>query len=321
VWVAAVVAVLYEGDRLPRGLLATLLVSAISLAWARPLSMLWLAVITVVTLCAFGERDRLRARLARRPERAVVITVFVVTLASTAWTILADALGQNSGYEPRGLDLVAATRHSLALTGSYLRQMVAVFGWQREPSPVWLGLLWGGAVVLLVVLAIRPRAVAGLGALAEGAGGRRARVTLAVLVPFVVVMPTLLQVPSAERIGFVWSGRYGLPVAVGIPIVAAVIVGTRGISGRGLRALAAGLVTVAAFGQVVAHWANMRRYVVGMHGPVVYFGHAGWTPPLGKPALLAAVAASSVFLAWLAYGLATRTPATADPAPAAVARV
>ena len=327
-WVAASVALLDDRDRLPRGVLATLGVSAVTLVWSRPLSMVWLAVIGVTVLAAFGDRERVRARLRGRAERVTLIVIFVATLGSTAWTIGADALGQNSGYDPRGLDLLPAARHSLALTGSYLRQMVAVFGWQREPSPVWLSLLWGAAVLAVVVVALVPWSRRAHDEHDEQGAGTRPKVVLLALIGFTLLMPTLLQVPSAKRIGFVWSGRYGLPVAVGIPIVAAAMVGARRLSPRALRVLGGSIVVAVAFGQVVAHWANMRRYVVGLDGPVVYFGHDGWTPPLGAPVLLVLVVVASIGLAWLGYRLGVAEPAGpeatdaagAEPVPAAAGR-
>ena len=57
----------------------------------------------------------------------------------------------------------------------------------------------------------------------------------------------------------------------------------------------------------------MRRYVVGLHGPVFYLGHDGWTPPLGAPLLLAVVVAASAGLAWLGYRLAVGPVAAPCP--------
>jgi hypothetical protein len=311
-WVALTVALLSDDERLPRGVLVALAAGAVALAWARPLATLWLAVIALTTLVAFGDRVRLATRLRGRPERITIAVIGVASLGAAAWTLFSDNLDNNAGYEPRGLGLWSATRHSLGLTPSYLRQMVAVFGWQREPAPLLLSLAWGAAALALVAVAVWPRRGSERGSdvgsdvgsdrASPPAGvGWRPRATILALVALAVLLPTIMQAPTAERFGFVWSGRYALAVAAGVPIMSAAMIGMRRLSPTVTRALAGALVVVVAVGQVVAHWANMRRYVVGLDGPVVYLGQDGWLPPLGAPVLLAVVVASAGALAWLCF--------------------
>ncbi|MFI5045835.1 MAG: DUF2142 domain-containing protein [Acidimicrobiia bacterium] len=315
-WVAATVAVLGEGERrCQRQVLAALTVGAVALAWSRALGTLWLLVIAIVVLLAFGNRARLATRLHGRGERVALGVIALASVGAVAWTFGADVLGNQSGYEPRGLGLVDATTHSLGLTVSYLRQMVAVFGWQREPSPVWLSMLWGLAALALVAVAVWPdrwarrRAAPRDGAAPGPATGVRARWTILGLTVLVVLLPTIMQAPTAPDFGFVWSGRYGIAIAAGVPILAAAVISARGVSPNAMKALAGSVVAAVGLGQVVAHWENMRRYVVGLNGPVFYLGHDGWTPPLGAPLLLAVVVAASTGLAWLGYRLAVGTPA------------
>jgi hypothetical protein len=307
-WVAGTVALLHDEDRLPRGVLPALAAGAVSLAWTRSLATLWLAVIGVTLLLAFGDRARLAARLRGRGERLVIAVVGVAAVGAAAWVLLTDSLDNNSGYEPRGLGFWAAIRHSLELTPSYLRQMVAVFGWQREPSPVWLSWLWGASVLALVVAALWPRRQGDL---------RRSRIVLAGFTVLNLLLPTLMQAPTAKRFGFVWSGRYGLALGVGVPVLAAAIVARRELAPAVTRALTAVIVVAVGFGHIVAHWADMRRYVVGLDGPVWYLGHDGWDPPIvSSPVLLLAVVAIVIALAIFCYRLVTtREPATASTIP------
>jgi hypothetical protein len=317
-WVAATVGVLHVGDRLPRGVLAALVISAVTLVWSRALGTLWLFLIAVVVLLAFGDRDRLVARLRGRDERVALGVIAVASVGAAIWTFGADVLGNQAGYDPRGLGLVDAARHSLGLTGSYLRQMVAVFGWQREPSPLWLSGLWGLAALALVALAAWParRTPADERDHADRRiVGARAKATILGLGVLSVLLPTIMQAPTAHEFGFVWSGRYGIALAAGVPILAAAAVGLRGWSARTAKVAAGSVLAVVAFGQVVAHWANMRRYVVGLDGPVVYLGHDGWSPPLGAPVLLAVVVAASAGLVWLGYRIATGHVAAQESAP------
>jgi hypothetical protein len=307
-WVAGTVALLYDEERLPRGVLPALAAGAVTLAWSRSLATLWLAVIGVTLLLAFGDRARLATRLRGRRERLVIAVVGLASVGAAAWVLLTDSLDNNSGYEPRGLGFWAATRHSLELTPSYLRQMVAVFGWQREPSPAWLSWLWGASALVLVIAALWPR---------RQGDQRRARLVLVGFTVLNLLLPTIMQAPTAERFGFVWSGRYGLALGAGVPVLAAAIIARRDLAPAVTRALTAVIVVAIGFGHIVAHWANMRRYVVGLEGPAWYLGHDGWDPPIVSSAVLLVMVVAIVSgLAIFCYRLvAAPTPETAATSP------
>lgn len=305
-WAAASVALTWEGPSVPNRVLVALGASASLLAFSRPLATLWLLVVAVGCLAAFGRRDLLLQRLGLQPVRRLVVVVGVVAVGAAVWTVATDNLGNNRGYNPWGLGLVEAVQHSLALSWSYLQQMVAVFGWDRTTSPAPLTWAWGAALTALVAAAVR-------------VASRRERWALLGVTLVVFLMPTLLQARTARSIGFVWSGRYGLAIAAGIPVIAAVLLGrTAGrAEGPGLRRTAAAVLVLTSGGQVVAHLSAMRRYMVGTDGPLVYVRDAGWHPPVPAAVLLAvAVVASSGLglLAWrVAFGAGAPTP-SAPPA-------
>jgi hypothetical protein len=77
--------------------------------------------------------------------------------------------------------------------------------------------------------------------------------------------------------------------------------------------LAAWLVGVFAAAQVVAHAASMRRYVVGVRGPLAYFTGPGWRPPLPPLLLLALVIGFASGLAVLGYRVATGAEPAREP--------
>jgi hypothetical protein len=304
-WTSVCAAVLWKGPVIPRQVLVAAAVSCSLLALTRPLSDLWLAIIGLGTLAIFGERDRVFARLRQRDIRIVIGIVGVAGVLGAIWTVISDDLGNNRGYNPWGLTLVPAVQHSLALSWSYLQQMVAVFGWDRTPSPAPLTWAWGIALLALLVPAFR-------------AADRRRRIGLATLGVVVFLVPTALQAPTAEAIGFVWSGRYWLAVICGVPIVAALILGEGPASGRGPRApwsRRTGLLVavIVAGGQVVAHAAAMRRWTVGTDGPLQYLGKGNWAPPVPSWFLLVATAALSAGLATLGYVLAFHDDDRAEP--------
>lgn len=301
-WVAVSIAVLWEGPTVPRKVLAAAVVGSSLLAVTRPLSDLWLAVIGLGLLAIFGDRERVLGRLRQRDVQMAVGLVFVAGVLGALWTVFSDDLGNNRGYNPWGLNLVQAVQHSFALTWSYLQQLVAVFGWDRTPSPAPLTWAWGVAFLALVVPAFR-------------AGDRRRRIGLVALTVVIFLVPTALQAPTAEAIGFVWSGRYWLAVVAGVPIVAALVLGRQGAPGLP-RAAALLIAVVAGGGHVVAHMAAMRRWMVGTDGPLNYLSGTGWDPPVPAPVLLAATAVLSVGLALLALRVASADLAAAEPAPA-----
>ena len=94
----------------------------------------------------------------------------------------------------------------------------------------------------------------------------------------------MLEASSAGSVGYVWQGRYGLPLAAGVPIVAGILI-ARSPNAPALRGRLAGVLAVT-FGvsQVLALFQSLRRNSVGSTGPVFFFLHPTWAPPV--PAIL-----------------------------------
>lgn len=305
VWATLGVAVLRRSPDVPRYLVVLMTASGALLAFTRPLSTLWLAAIVVIVLAFFADRHLTLARLRHPGVRIGAATVGVVAVVSASWTLLTDALGNNSGDDPRGLGVLPAAWHSLSKTGAYLSQLVAVFGWRSTPSPELLYWLWGALAAVLVVLAVR-------------VAPRRMAVGVVVALAAVVLAPTLLQAPTARQFGFPWSGRYGLPLAVGLPIIASLAISASDRLDRRAQArVAAWVGSTAAFVHVAAHVVSTRRYVVGKNGPLLYFTADGWAPPLPAWLLLVSVTVAAFGLARLVYWVVVRAP---DSEPAAEER-
>ena len=295
VWATVCALLVWEGERVPRPLVVALTTSASLLAVTRPLSSMWLAVIAVCVLAAFGTRQTFLARFRERDIRMGAAVVALASATGATWTVLTDALGNNRGYNPWGLGLYDAAAHSLSLTGSYMEQSVAAFGWIRTTGPAALTIAWGVAAAALCLVAIV-------------AGDRRRRLALLLVLAVWLLMPTLLQAPTAEDFGFVWSGRYGLALAAGVPMVAALIGGARSERVRGERVVVALIAFVVATVHVAAHVVGARRFTVGTSGPLDYFNAAGWRPPLGSLALLLSTVVCAVGIAVLAARSATVRP-------------
>ncbi|MFA5884527.1 MAG: DUF2142 domain-containing protein [Acidimicrobiia bacterium] len=301
---AALGAIVTARDRpTPGPLYAAALVSGLVLAWTRPLSVLWLAIAAVVLVLGFGCVGETIARVGRRRTAWALGAFGAVSVLAFAWAFGLDALGNAEGDDPRGLGLVDALRHSAGRSGGYIRQMVGVFGWKSTPPPALLTWVWGAALVALVVVGL-------------WAATTRIRIVLLGVGALALLTPIALEVPRAADHGFAWQGRYGLPVAAGVPVVAALALATgRELARRARRALTLGIVLVVAGGQVLAHAAAMRRYVTGSDGSWWYLSGHGWNPPLPAALLLLATITGAAGLAVLTYRVGTAEAPADDPSP------
>jgi hypothetical protein len=154
--------------------------------------------------------------------------------------------------------------------------------------------LWiAAALGLLVVLAV-------------AAARLRQRIVVVALPLLVVALPVLLQVPQARYVGLPWQGRYLMAVAVGVPLVAGIVLDRAplGLS-RPVVRNAVGIVVVAmSIAQLASFALNLRRYVAGTGAPWFAPVADPWHPPLPVPVLVAlalvASAAVTALLLWLA---------------------
>lgn len=178
------------------------------------------------------------------------------------------------------------------------RQMIAVFGWLDTGTAqlsYYAWILGGGALVIGALLVGRWRRITG--------------VALALLAT--VALPIASNWGQAETSGFVWQGRYGLPIAAGIPILAALTIAESGLPSR-IRARAVMTFTViAAIGQIYALYWSLRRFSVGVRGDLVFFGDSAWSPPVlgGWGTAVLALAATIAFV----VALTTAAVPTDDP--------
>jgi hypothetical protein len=291
-WVALLVlarAPLDPGRPLPRGPLAAAGVAGVTMTLTRPVSALWLGI-AVVTALAVARREVLRAVLHDRVAWAWAAVGAAAAAASVAWLLLVGNPLLEGGRPLAGqLGLVDALRLTLSRTWLNVREMIGVLGWLDTGLPPSLYGVWLGVAALLLLGAVLTR--------------RWWPVTvLACLAWAVVVVPAVLGALRYNELGVIWQGRYTLPLAVGVPILAGLLLGE---AGPGVRRVApwltAGSALALAAGQVVAFAVTLRRYVVGVDGPLDFLGAPGWSPPLAPAVLLLAFALSqALLLTWLA---------------------
>lgn len=229
---------------------------------------LW-ALTAVVVALVLAPHGRLRVLWAVRAMRWTVVVAVGAGAAAVAWLFTHGGVVSGNHLFPQYAGATTVAKIVLGDTNQYLQQMVGDFGWLDAPSPPLTTTLWAVAAgsLLLVALAV--------------AGWSRRGVALVLAALVVVGAPVALQIPTAVNTGIVWQGRYTLPVAVGVPMVAAVAL-TGGPSGLDdlVRRIARWVVPTIAVAHVAAFWWAARRYAVGLTGQLIT-GSPQWSSPIG----------------------------------------
>lgn len=284
-WTCGSVLVLEHLEDPPPGLVGALALSASVFELTRGISPFWLAC-TLVVLLAVADWRRLGHLFRRRSVLAGLGVVAAFGALALAWTFGEHALDVYSrtplGPAPESTILETSFAHN----DYYLPTMVGVFGWFDTYAPTFTYVVWYGLVGLLTLAAAAVARV-------------RQLLALGFLALAIVVLPVAISSSQVHRYGYTWSGRDTLPLAVGLPILAAALLGRSVLSAY--RARLAGIVGVLAVGaQIAAYFEALRRYAVGTKGPDFGFLlHARWRPPLGFATVLAGEAAALVCLALL----------------------
>jgi Predicted membrane protein (DUF2142) len=159
----------------------------------------------------------------------------------------------------------------------------------------WLLLVVAVAVVALVV------------------GTWRERLALLTVVAATIALPIGALVATTDTHSVGWQGRYSLPVAIGVPILAGWTIGRSSLRTQLVtRLLTVAVAAFAGVALVVAHQRLMTRLVVGLPNSLfANLRHGGnWNGPL-NPVLLftAAVVVSVAIVTWMLLVAFTRTPA------------
>ncbi|WP_024287626.1 DUF2142 domain-containing protein [Cellulomonas sp. KRMCY2] len=288
--------------------MAWIAVSATFLVNARGLSLLYCAVIVAVVLLvspwsAFVDVVRTRGAW---PSLAVI---GVACVAAAGWVLGSNSLGSGGEVIDPNLTFAGAAKISVLSTNNYVVNMVGQFGWMDTFLETWVYMAFaaGAGVVTLLALA---------------AGTWRERTALVLVAGLSLVLPIVIHASQARYLGIIWQGRYILPVAIGLPLLAGYVLARRlGDVPRDLGvALATVVAGVVAAVQLLAFGENLHRYVNGELGAWLSIEPDAWLPPLPLPLVvllgLLATAGYGVLLASTA-----RIPAPAEVAdgPAEVA--
>ncbi|MBW3562338.1 MAG: DUF2142 domain-containing protein [Actinobacteria bacterium] len=285
-WLAGLALVRVRDRAHVRRLAAIAALGAVLLALSRPASALWVALTGAVLLLVVRRRTFTSLVRMRAVWAAVAATV-VGAVVSVAWLVGSGFLSGATTGEPSGLP----TRFRPALIETFLRtddyteQLFGMFGWLDTPAPGVVPIVWLLLVGLLVLLALVTNS--------------RFSIATALIAVALPLVPAVLEARVLGTEGFVWQGRYTLPLAVGLPIVAAVAVQEHPVLRPDrLRALLGWVLVVAWGAHVVAFAGTLRRYTVGINGPYPGLTGPGWAPPVDGRLLTVAFAAAAAAFGW-----------------------
>jgi hypothetical protein len=306
VWVHGAVLAREAPDTVDPRLVDRLGIAACVLVLSRALSPVWLGVIGLVLLILMT-RAGLRAFTHARRVR-IWAGALVASLACYGWWFFYGAPLAKLVGTPVHESVPNLLMTSFGKTGEMLREMVGVFGWLDTRAPGATFLVWvialGGIAALLLALA----------------SNRFAWALLAATVA-TVTLPVIVESVGASKSGFIWQGRYTLPLAVGVPIIAGIGAGSAEGAARLARRFAVVLCLGLLVAQFLAFAQALRRYAVGSKGPVWFVSHERWAPPVPSLALIAVYGlVTAAALWWIVLAPAgltrrPRRPSTVDAAP------
>jgi hypothetical protein len=276
----------------PRSLAIGTAVSFVMLILSRPLSPVYAGVIIAV-LAVFTKWSTFRSLLHQRILRPVWISVLVATAVAGVFLIVGGLPSILGVPEKPRLSVVGSVWLTLRLSGGWLRQGIGTFGWLDTPVPTIVVVVW---VLVLVGLLSYALLVSD-----------RCRRALPLLAFAIIAMPIVFEAPEINSVGPYWQGRYWLPLAVGLPLVAATAHrGEEQLMSRGSESALGSLIGFAGISSVLVA-CQIGSFVAALHRYQNGVGArpgspAAWSPPGGAVSVIAMfVGGQLLFLALLTW--------------------
>ena len=295
-WAAAMALATAPPGEVTSSSVSTFGFSLVVLLLARPLSPLW-ALAVAAALALVGLRSSWREVLRLAASRAWLGGCVAACAAASAWDLYANPFLTEPGSpvpphtSETGVVVMAVERLDLLVSSS-----IGFFGWLDTPSPEAVVVAWLGVLGLLVL---------------SGAALGKARgvVVLVGTLAAWVVVPVAAAVVEARSEGILGQGRDYMALAVGVPVVAGTIAGERFADRQAALRLVSIVVGLLAASQLADFYGALRRFTVGLDGPLDAFSKVpgGWRPPVPGIALVVAYG-----LAMAAFAVTLRRAARAQ---------
>ncbi|KHL04989.1 hypothetical protein LK10_03180 [Sinomonas humi] len=159
----------------------------------------------------------------------------------------------------------------LERTFDYARQYVGVMGWLDASLPTVTYVVWDAVAMGLLV-----------GCLALWRGRRRIGIVL--LSAVILLLPVVFQIPAAPELGYIWQGRYILPLVVVLLVACGFSFEGLDFQSRPARTLLKLTVFCLGFANFYGFVWVLRRYATGIGNGIFwdeFFGSPKWQPPGG----------------------------------------
>ena len=258
-------------------------VSASVLANTRALSLLWLALAVIAALLMVPARDLL---LLVKDKLVLAMTAMIALAAACGllWLQMSNTLASLLGT-PGTVTPEQAFGTMLERTFDIAASYVAQLGWLDTNGPTGVFFWWSCLTGALMVAAVSIKQW-------------RPRLGFILLLVAAIAIPPILQAQVVTELGYIWQGRYLLPVIVPMLLAAGLALRSHPFPdspfAKRTGAWTIGL-TVAAHTAVFVN--ALRRYGVGISTEANWadmFGATKWEPPLGWLLLAAAYLGGAV---------------------------
>ena len=198
-----------QGSTPNRGLVVIIAASALVEAFTVALGPLWVAI-TLIVLIVTADVPRWRELHRDRDVRLTVTTVVVGAIAASLFVWHDDSLAVlgSSREVPAGASTVEVLLHAIYWLPTYVAQAIGAMGWLETRPPLLTYLIWGSLLLVVSITALM-------------FGSQRMRSVLLAFGTVCLVVPTLITASQARALkSIVWEGKDGMPLWVGLPILA-----------------------------------------------------------------------------------------------------
>lgn len=284
-WASAFALIAAPADTpLDRHLVVRVAVAFSALGLARLFAPMWIVAILGTAGLVAGITV-IRRLLRERGLQMAALVIALATLSQIIWNVLIKPVDTGTSVDVSRYELI---RNTIGRSGFFYDSMIGNFGWLTVHAPYLTIVVWTAAIGLVLALGL-------------AMSSRRASIALLLVAAATALLPLVSEYREVPIIGPFWQGRYTLPLAVGVPIVAAYLIGASSIGARLARSRLALVVGIAlGVGQFLGFAQTLRRFTVGSNGPFRYWSGAPWAPPFGAlPVTLAFIAALVVWLLWM----------------------
>ncbi len=274
-------------------------ISACVEASMRGLSPFWVACSLLVGVLYLGKTRSLEI-WSWRYTKVIGAISLIVCLADSAWIFLANTLEiAGTSCTQNCPSLYRNAARAFGNTWQYVHQLIGTFGWinlitnnpARNTSIFgWEFWIYLGVIFTLLTVSVYSWMRTKSQGHVTGALLGRSQlsidaqvVAIVGLLCLVVFLPVVIQASQANRFGFIWQGRYVMPLATGLPVLG-LAMAKDGTLTRNLGKIAGILWGILG---CISLYATLHRYMVGTSGSLFIFSNNGWSPPISAAIICA----------------------------------